>query len=225
VGRLLRLVPLEQGARLLDCPCGQGRHSRLLADAGFRVDGVDYSANLLRLARQHALRGRLSFTRADMRNLPARWTGRFGAVLNLFSSFGFFLDPGDDARVVQQFSRVLRPGGILVWHGANRDVVASRYASRDWWESSDGTLVLQERAMDQLSGVLTVRTTWRRGEDHLQREHRIRLYSATRLAELFAAHGLLVEQALDGEEDHELTRRSSTMLLVARKVAPAGLSA
>ena len=46
-----------------------------------------------------------------MRRLSGRWTGRFDAVLNLFTSFGFFLDPADDRRVVAEIARVLKPGG------------------------------------------------------------------------------------------------------------------
>jgi hypothetical protein len=43
------------------------------------------------------------------------------------------------------------------------------------------------------------------------------LYTATRLAELCAAAGLIVEEAYDGWRDRPLTRLSSEMLLVARK--------
>ena len=49
------------------------------------------------------------------------------------------------------------------------------------------------------------------------REHRIRLYTATRLAELCLDAGLVVEEAYDGWRDRPLRRRSSEMVLVARK--------
>jgi tagatose-1,6-bisphosphate aldolase len=78
-------------------------------------------------------------------------------------------------------------------------------------------LFAQEREFDSLSGVLTVRSTWRRGTRSGDREHRLRLYTATRLSELFAAAGLVVEQAFDGFNDRPLSRTSSEMLLVARK--------
>ena len=39
VSRLLDVLELPSGARILDCPCGQGRHAHLLAEAGFDVDG------------------------------------------------------------------------------------------------------------------------------------------------------------------------------------------
>src|SRR5947207_158003 len=107
VARLLELLQLPVGARVLDVPCGQGRHSHLLAEAGFDVTGVDYSRFLLDVARQRGTSSRLRYHRADMRTLPASWTARFDAVLNLFTSFGFFVDPSDDRRTLAEFARVL----------------------------------------------------------------------------------------------------------------------
>ena len=162
--------------------------------------GLDYSPHLLARARRRGLAPTLRYTRGDMRRLPAQWTGRFDAVLNLFTSFGFFLDPGDDARVMAEFARVLAPGGMLIWHGGSRDGVMARFLARDWWVSGDRrhAMIAHERSFDPLSGVLSVRTRRAIGARRETREHRIRLYTATRLAELCAAAGLLVESAYDG---------------------------
>jgi len=137
-------------------------------------------------------------------------------VINLFTSFGFFAHPADDVRVIREFGRVLKPGGILIWHGGSRDGVMARFLSRDWWESGK-TLFAQEREFDPLSGFLTVRSTWRRGSKTGTREHRLRLYTATRLSELMADAGMVVESAYDGFTDKPMSRTSSEMLLVARK--------
>lgn len=217
VARLLEILALPAGARVLDVPCGQGRHAHLLAEAGFDVDGLDYSAPLLARARKRGTGPRLRYTRGDMRRLPARWTGRFDAVVNLFTSFGFFTQPSDDARVIAEFARVLKPGGVLVWHGGSRDGVMARFLARDWWRTADGTLVAQERTFDALSGFLAVQTVWWGPRGAGEREHRIRLYTPTRLAELCADAGLIVEEAFDAWHDRPLRRRSSEMLLVARK--------
>lgn len=219
VARLLELLRLPAGARLLDCPCGQGRHAHLLAEAGFVVDGLDYSKELLARAR---LRGtharRLRYTRGDMRTLPRAWTGRFDGVLNLFTSFGFFLEPADDARVVREFARVLKPGGVLVWHGGSRDGVMARFLPKDWWTTANGTVVMQERRFDALSGILSITSSFASGPREMPgREHRIRLYTATRLSELMQEAGLVVEGAFDAWSDRALRRTSSEMLLVARK--------
>ena len=217
VARLINVLGLPSGARILDVPCGQGRHAHLLAEAGFDVDGFDYSADLLARARKRGTSSRLRYRRGDMRSLPPAWTGRFDAVVNLFTSFGFFAEPADDRRVLAEFARVLAPGGVLVWHGASRDGVMARFLARDWWRTTNGTLVAQERTYDALSGILTVNSVWASHESRGERTHRIRLYSPTRLAELCADVGLIVEQSFDSFRHRPLMRRSSEMMLVARK--------
>jgi len=217
VARLLEVLALPVGARILDVPCGQGRHAHLLAEAGFDVRGLDYSRHLLGIARARGTGPHLRYVQGDMRTLPARWTGRFDAVVNLFTSFGFFLDPADDVRVLAQFARVLKPGGTLIWHGGSRDGIMARFLARDWWRAQDGTLIAQERTVDPLSGVMTIYSTWSGKRASGEREHRIRLYTASRLAAMLARQGFIVEEAYDGWSTKPLTRRSSEMLLVARK--------
>jgi ubiquinone/menaquinone biosynthesis C-methylase UbiE len=218
VARLMDILGLPAGSRVLDVPCGQGRHAHLLAEAGYRVDGLDYSEHLLRIARKRGTGASLRYTRGDMRRLPSRWSGRFDAVVNLFTSFGFFTDPGDDVRVIEEFARVLRPGGLMVWHGGSRDGVMSRFLSRDWWRTEDGTMIGHERSFDPLSGILTIESSWNgNGRRTGRRTHRIRLYTATRIAEMCAQAGLIVEQAWSGFDEKPLSRKSGEMLLLARK--------
>ena len=217
VARLIEILQLPVGARILDVPCGQGRHAHLLAEAGYSVHGLDYSHHLLARARARGVSDRLRYTHGDMRCMPNRWSGRFDAVVNLFTSFGFFTDPNDDQRTIDEFARVLKPGGTLVWHGGSRDGVMAKFLAKDWWTSNDGTIVAHERSFDPLSGLLSIRSTFRGPSVTGEREHRIRLYTATRLAELCARAGLIVEQAFDGWNDRALRRVSSEMVLVARR--------
>ncbi|HUQ48717.1 MAG TPA: class I SAM-dependent methyltransferase [Gemmatimonadaceae bacterium] len=216
--RVIDVLGLPQGSRILDVPCGQGRHAHLLAETGFNVDGLDYSEHLIKLARKRGVGSNLRYTEGDMRKMSSRWTSKFDAVVNLFTSFGFFANPSDDAKVIGEFARVLKPGGVLIWHGGSRDGVMARFLSRDWWETADGTVIAHERSFDPLSGLLTIESVLKGSQKNPQRRtHRIRLYTATRLAELCADAGLIVEEAFDGFNDRPLTRKSSEMMLVARK--------
>lgn len=217
MARLLDVLALPSGARILDCPCGQGRHAHLLAEAGFDVDALDYSQHLLDVAKKRGTGRTLRYTQGDMRKLPAKWSGRFDAVVNLFTSFGFFDDPQDDLKVLGQFARVLKPGGVLVWHGGARDGVMAKFLTRDWWSTADGTVFGQERSFDPLSGFLEITSTWRGPKGDGERTHRIRLYSASELAGRMRDVGLVVEQAFDSWSTRPLTRKSSEMLLLARK--------
>ncbi len=217
VARLIELLQLPTGSRVLDVPCGQGRHAHLLAEAGYDVDGLDLSAHLIGLAKARGTGRTLRYRRGDMRTLPQSWGGRFDAVLNLFTSFGFFADARDDARVIREFARVLVPGGVLVWQGGSRDGVMAKFVPADWWTTRDGTIIAQDREFDPLSGFLTIKSTWQGKRSTEHREHRIRLYTASRLAELMLDAGLVVEQAWESFSGRALTRRSSEMLLLARK--------
>ena len=87
-------------------------------------------------------------------------------------------------------------------------------------ETADGTLVAQERHFDPLSGFLTVESTWRGRDIHEERAHRIRLYTPSQLAGLMLQAGFVVEQAFDGFSNRALGRRTSEMMLIARKDPP-----
>ncbi|MBC7790024.1 MAG: class I SAM-dependent methyltransferase, partial [Anaerolineae bacterium] len=60
---LVELLELPVGSRVLDVPCGQGRHAHLLAESGYDVDGLDYSTDLLNVARKRGTGRNLRYTR------------------------------------------------------------------------------------------------------------------------------------------------------------------
>ena len=216
VARVLDVLGAPLGARLLDVPCGHGRHAAMFAGAGLRVTGLDYSPRLLAQARKSTPQS-VRYVRADMRRLPATLSRRFDAVVSLGASFGFFATPAEDDAVIASFARALVPGGRVVLHAANRDGVMARFIEKDWWRADDGTLVLHEREFDPLSAMLTVYVVLQRGARSRTRAYRLRLYTATELATVFARHGLTVTDAFDGWRDAPLGRRSGEMLLVAAR--------
>ena len=78
VGFFEKALALRPGARVLDAPCGHGRHAVELARRGFRVTGLDRSAELL--ARARSARPEEGVSRStcggDMRDLPGRGVRR-----------------------------------------------------------------------------------------------------------------------------------------------------
>jgi cyclopropane fatty-acyl-phospholipid synthase-like methyltransferase len=82
----VRLAGLTPGARVLDVPCGYGRHAVPLAREGYRVIGLDRSPAQLDEARRRrgaAVEPRL--IQADYREIPIA-TGAFDSALTLLSS-------------------------------------------------------------------------------------------------------------------------------------------
>jgi SAM-dependent methyltransferase len=128
VSGLVALGCLSPGGDVLDLCCGHGRHAVELALRGYRVTGLDLSAVLLREAQALARRRGASvrWVRGDMRELP--FGPRFDAVLNLFTSFGYFETEQEDLRVLREVRRVLRPGGIFLLDTFHRDDLVRRYS-------------------------------------------------------------------------------------------------
>jgi len=150
------LAGLEQGADVLDVPCGFARHALVLAEAGYRVTGVDRSP--VQLAEAERRRGDADWprlVRADYRELPFP-DASFDGVLCLFTALGY-LDRAGDIGVLGEFRRVLRPGGALVVETMHRDRLARILRERRWDHLPDGGLYLEEDEFDQIAG--TVRMT------------------------------------------------------------------
>jgi SAM-dependent methyltransferase len=141
-----KVLGLAPGSRVLDVACGTGRHAVRLAKLGADVTGVDSSPAYLARARR-AARGLANarFVRADMRRL--RFESEFDAAVNLWTSFGYFADPGDDAAALRAIARALKPGGLFLIDVVDASPLLGRGRFRQWTESRDGTFTLEDVAV------------------------------------------------------------------------------
>jgi SAM-dependent methyltransferase len=107
---LMRVLYPKPGSRFLDLACGRGRHSIFIHKHGYDVTGLDLSAASIADAQLSAAPGR-RFAVHDMRD-PI--SGQYDNVLNLFTSFGYFQDKQENARVLQNIAQCLVPRGAVV---------------------------------------------------------------------------------------------------------------
>ena len=208
VEQLLALTKIPSGADVLDLCCGVGRHSLELTRRGFRVTGVDRTQEYLDLAAAAAGREALSLelVREDMRSF--RRDESYDGVINLFTSFGYFEDPGDDQRVVENIFASLRPGGVLLMQLMSKEVLARIFRARDWHEQ-DGVLVLEERKLSQSWSWVESRWTLISDRRRVDLDLSHRLYSASELTFLLhdrgfgevAAYGDFTGSPYDNEAD------------------------
>lgn len=116
-------IPKTDYQHLLDLGCGRGRHSITLAKRGYHVTGVDLSEEAIKKARRLASEDNLDkieFVVGDMRDLIDH---TFDAVLNLFTTFGYFLDDSENIDVFKNVHRMLKPGGLFMQDFMNSDLV------------------------------------------------------------------------------------------------------
>jgi len=211
VAGMLNLIGLAQGARVLDAPCGWGRHSTLLAEAGCDAFGADISFHMLR----HAPIGPARYAAADLRSLPYR-DAAFDAVVNVFSSLGLFLRDEDDIAALAEARRVLRPDGTLLLETMHRDDVIAAYADRDQWSLEDGTEVRVRRRFNPVTGISEERLQWRRGTERGRKSHAMRLRTATEIDALLRAAGFSRIEYFGTWTGGRLTHRSESVIACAR---------
>lgn len=107
---VLRVADLPEGARILDAGCGMGRHSVLLAERGYDVEGLELSSHLLDLMRRQSRRPIPTYC-ADLADPPAALANRFDGVL------GFFIlhHLPDLEAAFAGVASMTRPGGPVVF--------------------------------------------------------------------------------------------------------------
>jgi len=206
-----RMAGVEPGAAVLDCPCGFGRHSIVLALAGYRVTGADRSPVLLEEARRRAGEIELEFVQADYRQLPFE-DESFDAVVNLFTALGYVGKEGD-VQALTEFRRVLRPGGRLVVETMQRDRLARIFAPRTWDRLPTG-YVLEERAFDQADGLVRAAFIYiRHSGEQFEYPYEIRCYTPSELVEMARAGGFETVECYGGFDREELTLDARLVLV------------
>ncbi|HEU4364086.1 MAG TPA: class I SAM-dependent methyltransferase [Candidatus Krumholzibacteria bacterium] len=175
-------------APVLDVACGGGRYTAAFGRAGVPTIGVDLSEFLLvEAVERRGLRDRVVL--GDMRCLPFRDGCAAGAV-NMFTSFGYFDDEGDNERAIAEIARILRPGGRFLMDFLNAEGI--RRVSAETTRRREGGVDIEERREHDPSGrflIKHVRVVPPDGEGVSYRE-RVRLYTAGELEAMLERAGL-----------------------------------
>jgi SAM-dependent methyltransferase len=189
VEALVSLLELQPGDRVLDLCCGVGRHSIELALRGYHVAGVDRTEAYLEQARQRAAeRGvEVEFLQGDMRTFAR--AEAFDAVVNYFTSFGYFESEEEERQVLSNAYLSLKPGGRLLIELVGKEVLARIFTERGWHEEEDGLIVLEEREL--APDWSSLRNRWMILKDGRLKEITLslRLYSAAELSRLLVSAG------------------------------------
>jgi len=212
---MMEWLRLPASASILDLCCGMGRHALALAEAGYRVTGVDLSDVLLEEATAHDTRGQVKFLRGDMRELPVE--GPYDAVVNLFTSFGYFADNADNARVFQEIHRVLKPQGRFIVDFLNPSYVREHLVPHS--ERLDGGMRIEERRRIENGFVKKeIALTDASGGEPRHYEERVRLYELADFRQMMEEAGLVIDQVHGGYDGAAYDEgQSKRMIMVGHR--------
>jgi SAM-dependent methyltransferase len=199
--RIVQILSPAPGARILDIPCGIGRHSVELSRRGYRLTGVDVQPEFVAAARAEADSAALSpeFLVGDMREYQA--AEPFDAAFCYFGSFGYFSE-ADDRLFLRRVADALRPGGAFLLEGHIQETLLPIYQPRGWNRAGPehaSVIVVEERSWNLETGRIDV--TWRLVEGETVTEHSssMRIYAYREIKDLLLSSGFSRAEARDAK--------------------------
>jgi 2-polyprenyl-3-methyl-5-hydroxy-6-metoxy-1,4-benzoquinol methylase len=149
-----KIIGDVRGKHVLDLSCGEGYNTRILADAGAKVVGVDFSERMIGLARQSEKRQKLgiSYCVSDAADLSRFRSKRFDVVTCLMALMD--IERYEDA--ISEVARVLKKNGRFVLSITHPcfgygDTVGGEPIAE--WKCGEGT----ENAADKKAEYLEIR--------------------------------------------------------------------
>ncbi|MEJ2721523.1 MAG: class I SAM-dependent methyltransferase [bacterium] len=202
---------------VLDLASGTGRYVEAMRRAGHECFGFDLSHYLLRSS-VDVFGHSGCLVQGDMRQLPFVDDG-LGAVMNMFTSFGYFSIDTDNLLVFKEVYRVLMRGGVFLF-----DFINAGRLSRELLENTHrraGDYEIDERRRIESRGKYLSKTAVISNPQTGQRERieeRLRLYTREELRIMFVSVGFRVEATYgDYERNPFVDGVSERLIIVARK--------
>jgi len=218
---IIKVLDLPKKSKILDMPCGQGRHTVCLAKRGYLVTGVDLSKGLLDLAKKTATEQKvnLPLVHGDMRKV--KFYNEFDAAINMFSSFGYFSNEKDNITVLKNMHQSLKPGGKLLLDLLNKDKFLERLSvsKRGWWEES-GNYILEDHSFDKkirawINHIIIISSSVKKIEHAYVF---MRLYNLSEIEKYLNKIGFKTLKVYGDYQGNKFKHSSPRMIIVAQKI-------
>jgi SAM-dependent methyltransferase len=211
-----RILLLHPGSRVLDVPCGGGRHAVELTARGRSVTAVDLSSDFLTAARGLAAQRNVAvdFHEREMRDLP--WTQDFDAAYCFGNSFGYLDDAGND-EFLHAVARTLKPGGrFALDSGYIAECLFPNFTERRWMQIGD-ILFLSHGQYDPPTGRLNTEYRFLKNGRGEPQQISARIYTYSELVRLLTNAGFDGIQAWSSLSQEPFRLGSPRLLVGATK--------
>ncbi|HZE87921.1 MAG TPA: methyltransferase domain-containing protein [Verrucomicrobiae bacterium] len=215
-GFVAKKLRLGARARLLDVPCGLGRHSNELAAMGHDVTGVDLSADAIARATEIAAASGSPprFVVSDMRSLA--WRAEFDGACCLGNSLGY-IEPKETGGFLRAIASTLKPGArFVVDTGMAAESILPRLRPNEWAQVDDITF-LERNTYHPGDGCIETEYTFLRGGERTVRTGLQWVFTLREIRAMFDEAGLDVEETLGSIAGEPFAIGSPLLVLVARK--------
>ena len=213
---IIKAAKPGRSTRILDLACGQGRHSLELGQRGYNITGVDYSRELLDVARENALRDGLTiaFHQQDIRKLNIK--NKFDLIFMFGNSFGYFSD-ADNETVLKKVRAHLKPGGTFILDLPNTaGMLRNPYGSRND-KTELGEVITQNFAFDPLTNRMSI--SWKFSSKKIKESYigEFRLYTHPEIKMIAESIGFKYHKTYGSFSAEKFTIDSPRTIIVFQK--------
>jgi SAM-dependent methyltransferase len=213
---LARHLSVAPPARLLDLPCGLGRHALELARRGYRVTGIDISREAVEAAQREARERGIAaeLLAGDMRDPPPG--SPYDGAYCFGNSFGY-LSHADMKRFVRNVFGALRPGGRwAIDTGAAAESLLP-HLLQDRRLEAGGIVYTVRNSYDPVAGRLVQSCLLEKGAARQEAEISHGIYTVAELHRLLEGEGFRVPFVFGSLDDRPFRLGDRRLLLVAER--------
>lgn len=218
-GKIMRDHQIEDGI-VLDLGCGTGSLTVRLQEQGYDMIGVDYSMEMLEIAREKSEGKDILYLEQDMREFELYGTVR--AVLCVCDSINYILEPEEVIEVFSLVDNYLDPDGIFLFD-FNTDykysqIIGDQVIAEDredmsfiWDNYYDAESKINEYALSIF--VREKDDLYRKYEEY----HYQKGYTLEEMKSYLEEAGLVFLSAVDGEDGGPVRPESGRIRVVAKE--------
>jgi 2-polyprenyl-3-methyl-5-hydroxy-6-metoxy-1,4-benzoquinol methylase len=211
-----RIVSIPDQARILDIPCGFGRHSIALASQGFKLTSVDMSLQYIDRLRIEAGRGSLDVEALNMNMLEFMQDSTFDLTLCLGNSFNYFAHE-EMKKFVAVLAGSLKKGGFLLVNTGSLAESAFLNQQKQNWMEVGNILFLMNHDYDCMLGVLKTEMQFIRNGEREKKTAYHFTYTLAEIVRLLAKEGMLLKAAYGDLEGNDFILGSHQAYILLEK--------
>lgn len=212
---IINVLKLKKKDKIMDVCCGWGRHMIELATRGYDMTGVDYSSYFLKFGEKIADRKgiKVNFIHGDIRRLPLKV--KFDAVLNLFTSFGYFSDV-ENEKIIKDISKLLKRKGKFIIDIPNVCYFLLNF-KRVLKYKKNGKTILENHNFNPITfrDYLKIKVTGKNKQENLG--YILRFYSFPEIKDMLKKNGLKIKKVYGSYKEESFNLDSNRMIIAGEK--------
>jgi len=210
---------------ILDLGCGTGEHLEALRKFGFKVSGLDSSAEMLNIAKRRYPSG-INFIHKDFGHFD--FYNEFDSVICLFGSMDYLLNDKDVDTLFWNSWRAMKPGGFgifEVWHSTPVKKIKNKPLTHISQTKHGNTIIERERGFDLINDakrtIVKVNYLYK---IHSKEEsktcndiHVMRAFTLEEISAFIKSNGFIIKNVFASSSKDIFSENSNKILIVFRK--------